>query len=219
MPKKKTWTLPRVLKKQPSAAAVWLALYEMKLQRGSSLVTPTRAMLAAQANLCEKTISKCLTALDKAGWATVGRDKRKNPDGNWVTLLRIVVHDPFPTSSGSSSSAAAKPKNSKGNGKGHSVTPMSSSAVAGVEFPHSKGHQMGHDSPSERGGPDSATLSLADRSRAEQRSMGDDEDENVNLVIPAANSSSASSQPVPPDLQAIIDMMGSEDAEDGGEAA
>lgn len=78
-------------KKCGGAPAVYLALVQMRDERGGGVITPTRAELCALTGITRlNTISAALTALHEAGWI-----RRKNvPDPTGKTrnsLLRITV--------------------------------------------------------------------------------------------------------------------------------
>lgn len=75
-----------------SAAVVWVALQDMASERGSHLVTPTREELMTRTGISRtQTISKALTALDKAGWIERNIVRQPGSGGQFVTLLRVVL--------------------------------------------------------------------------------------------------------------------------------
>jgi len=89
-PRRHPWPLAKLVKENRAAPAVWLALNE--LAAGSPVVTPTRARLCEASGLNRlPTISRALSALEKAGWihrkhvpVFVGKIQS-------ATLLRIIL--------------------------------------------------------------------------------------------------------------------------------
>ncbi len=88
------WPLHRLVELCPSAAAVFLALSDMRGERGSRVVPPTRSELRDRTSLSFETISKSLTALKTAGW--IAREHIPVHVGNTqtATLLRITIFRP-----------------------------------------------------------------------------------------------------------------------------
>lgn len=80
-------TSQRSLPKHP---AVWLALYDMAIERKSSVVTPTRKRLADLAAVSVNRVTMALGVLEQAEW--IAREHVPVYRGNArSTLLRIVL--------------------------------------------------------------------------------------------------------------------------------
>lgn len=87
----KPWTLARVRRECPSAAAVYLALLDLAAERRTSLLTPTRKLLASMTGIKKhQTISQALTTLTRAGWIDLNHIPSSNR-GQRTTLLRLIL--------------------------------------------------------------------------------------------------------------------------------
>ncbi|HLX64690.1 MAG TPA: helix-turn-helix domain-containing protein [Planctomycetota bacterium] len=75
-----------------TAPAVYLALESMAAERGSAVITPTREDLARLTGLSLETVSKGLTALDKARWIHRAHVPKFSNGVRVATLLRIVLN-------------------------------------------------------------------------------------------------------------------------------
>lgn len=65
----KMWDIPKLRKECIAALVVWHVLYDLGLESRSNTVTVTRDLLMEETRYkTARTISKALTALDKAGW-------------------------------------------------------------------------------------------------------------------------------------------------------
>lgn len=180
------WPRARVVKARPSAIAVYDALCELKQQRGSSVVTPTRSQLSEMTGYTPKTISAAFTTLEEAGWIDRTHVPKFEGGRQKATLLRIVVRPiresapgvrktetarrrgrpapstqaPPATSRKGRSTVSTAPSAEDGNNTGcrkdPSAPPTEHDAVEGVQRPKGRGRSTPQDFPSERGGPHTA---------------------------------------------------------------
>ena len=87
----KPWTLARVRAECHSAPVVWLALCDMRAERGTQLLTPTRKLLSERTGITRhNTISQALTVLTSAGWIDLTHVP-SSQNGNRTTLLRLIL--------------------------------------------------------------------------------------------------------------------------------
>ena len=87
----RVWPIAKVYAERPCALAVWLALDDLRTERGTSVVTPTRAVLSARSGANEKSVSAALTLLASAGWIDRVHIPVLTGDARTATLLRIVL--------------------------------------------------------------------------------------------------------------------------------
>ena len=132
-PRRRAKPLAELVTNCPSAAAVWIALSDLAADRGSSVVTPTRAQLRTLTGLTLKTISRALTSLETAGWLDRVHVLREN-SGALVTLLRIVLRRKRTTPT-ATATAATTSRSSSGSNRNGLSTPAMTTRRSGPTAP------------------------------------------------------------------------------------
>ena len=92
MKSQRQWLLARVTKACRSAPAIWMALEQMSVERGSPVITPTRKELSELSGIPRvKTISRALTVLEDGGWISRAYVPISKGNVRCATLLRITL--------------------------------------------------------------------------------------------------------------------------------
>lgn len=140
------WTLAEVVNECPRATAIWVALHDMSVERGSPVVTPTRKELAARASTSLTIVSRSLTTLTKAGW--IDREHVPVVEGNRqvATMLRVVIRR-----------SAQKIGATVKNAVAHKKSALASAQKIGADFPSERGAAQKAVAPSVEGTPSSRT--------------------------------------------------------------
>lgn len=146
MKSQRQWLLARVTKACRSAPAIWMALEQMSVERGSPVITPTRKELSELSGIPRvKTISRALTVLEDGGWISRAYVPISKGNVRCATLLRITLCR-----------------------RGRKTPLTATSAVEGAKRPSSKGRKTPQ-SPTERGGLNGPALSLSVGSEPSRR--------------------------------------------------
>lgn len=238
--RRKEWSLAQLSKARPSAVQVWQALCALADERGSPVVTPTRAVLAAMAGINVQTVSDALTSLEAAGWIDRAHVPRMN-GGKRATLLRIVLrrrcrsHTPTngaakPHRKGTPTTSTADqshPNQQTRTRNGSLTTPTAGNAVDVAERQEGRCSSTTSDFPSERGGapaPPPPLRSGGDTAPPQngqglERGVGNDPAEHPwpfdeRAVVPV-NEDPDSALPQDPELLKKIDQLFAEDASTG----
>lgn len=151
--RRQQWTIAQVYGKRPTALVVWTALCDMADERGSSVLTPTRAHLSGLTGITRhKTISAALTTLEKAGWVDRVHVPVSEHGKRTATLLRIVLRR-----RGRSAPLTVEAKRdatTKGRlRRGRSAPLTGAHAVEGAQRPKGRGRSAPLDSSKEEGAP------------------------------------------------------------------
>lgn len=90
--RRKIWPLAKLAATCSRAPVVWLALLDMRAERGSCVLTPTRETLAAATGIRRlPTLSRALTTLENAGWLERVLIPVRTGGVRTATLMRVVL--------------------------------------------------------------------------------------------------------------------------------